>query len=63
MLDESICHFRGVWSVLLYLFYYLIENPVSKQCKPWSDARLCGVRAESALFANAPFKGFLVRMG
>ena len=32
MLDKSICHFRGVGSGLLLLF--LMENPVSKQCRP-----------------------------
>ena len=35
MLDESICHFRGVRSILsLFFFYFLMENPVSKQCRP-----------------------------
>ena len=33
MLDESICHFRDVGSVLL-LFLFLIENSVSKQWRP-----------------------------
>ena len=32
MLDESVCHFRCVGSILSFLFYFLMENPVSKQC-------------------------------
>ena len=34
MLDKSICHFKGVWSTLSLLFYFLMEYPVSKQCRP-----------------------------
>ena len=30
MLDESICDFSGVRSMLLLLFYFLVENPVSR---------------------------------
>ena len=33
LLDESFCHFRGVGSILS-LILFLIENPVSKQCRP-----------------------------
>ena len=33
MLDESICHFTGVRSILSLLFYLLFENPLSKQCR------------------------------
>ena len=32
MLDKSICHFRGVVSTLS-LILFLVENPVSKQCR------------------------------
>ena len=32
ILDKSICHFRGVRSILS-LFLFLMENPVSKQCR------------------------------
>ena len=62
MLDKSICHFRGVRSILLPLFYLLWKNPVSKHCRPWSDATLCGIRSGSALFACDPFMGFQVWM-
>ena len=35
MLDKSICHFRGVWSILSLLFYFCwIENLLSKQYIP-----------------------------
>ena len=39
ILDESICHFRGVGSILLlqfysFFFFFLMENPVSKHCRP-----------------------------
>ena len=33
MLDESICHLRGVNSILS-LFSILMENPISKQYRP-----------------------------
>ena len=29
MLDMSICHFRGVGAILLFLFLFLMENPVA----------------------------------
>ena len=32
-----------------------MENPVSKQCRPGSDATLCGVGSWSALCAYDPF--------
>ena len=64
MLDESICHFRDVGSIFCRFYYFfLIENPVSKQCRIRSDATLCGVWAGSALFDYDPFTGFQVRMG
>ena len=31
MLEKSVCHFRGVGSILLLLFYFMMENPVNKQ--------------------------------
>ena len=37
MMDESICHFRGIRSILSLLFYFLMENPVRKQCRPRSE--------------------------
>ena len=54
---KPICHFRGVTFIL-----FLMENPISKQCAPWSDATLCGVWSGSALFAYDPFTSFQVRM-
>ena len=39
-----------------------MEIPDCIQCRPWSDATLCGVWSGSALFAYDPFKGFQVRM-
>ena len=37
------------------------KNPVSKQCRPCSDATVCGVWSGSALFASDPFTEFRVR--
>ena len=34
MLDETICHFRGVRSTLSLFVLFLKINPVSKQCRP-----------------------------
>ena len=31
---------------------FLMENAVSKPCRLWSDATLCGIWSGSALFAN-----------
>ena len=42
---------------------FFIENPVSKQCRPWSDATWCGIWSWSAMFAYDLFEGFKVRMG
>ena len=52
-------------SGLLSRFYsfFFIENLVSKQCRPRSDATLCGVGSGSAQIAYDPFKCFQVRMG
>ena len=30
MLAQYICHFRGVGSILSLLFYFWMENPISK---------------------------------
>ena len=62
MFDKSICHFSGVGSNLRLLIRF-VENPVSKQCRPSSDATLCGVCSGSALFAYDFFTGFQVGMG
>ena len=44
------------------LIVFLMENPVSKQCRPWSDATSCSIWSGSALFAYDPFTGIRVRM-
>ena len=53
-LDESIFHLRSVWCMFFILFIFFIEIPVSKQCRPWSDAAFCGIWSGSALFAYVP---------
>ena len=55
--DSSICHFRGVGSILS-LFLFLMENHVNKLCRPLSDPTLCGIYSGAALFAFDPFYGF-----
>ena len=40
-----------------------MENLVSKQPRPWSDAVLYGFWSGSALFAYGRFIGFQVRLG
>ena len=57
MLDKSICHFRGV-GLFCTLILFLMENPVSKQCRPSSEATLCGIQSGSALIAYDPFTGW-----
>ena len=42
---------------------FSMENPVSQQCRPWSDATWCGIWSGPALFAYDLFMGFQVRMG
>ena len=34
LFDESICHFRGVGSIFIAFILFLMENHVSKQCRP-----------------------------
>ena len=34
ILEESICYFRGVRCILSLLIIFLMENPVSKHCRP-----------------------------
>ena len=47
MLDESICHFRGVWSILLLLFYFswkmLLANTVDPDQMPHDVASDLGL--------------------
>ena len=59
--DQSICHFR-CWAYFVAFILFFMENPVSKQCRLWLDATLCGVWSRSELFACGPFSGFQVRM-
>ena len=40
-----------------------MENHVSKQCRPWSDATLCGIWSGSSLFAKVPLLGYPVYKG
>ena len=42
MLDESIRHFRDIGFILSF-YSFIMENSVSKQCRPCSDAILYGV--------------------
>ena len=53
----------GVSGLVFCFILFLMENPVSKQCRPWLDATIIGVLFESALFASGPFTGFQVRIG
>ena len=41
----------------VFFFFFLIKFPVSKQCRPWSDAAFCGIWSWSALFAYVPKNG------
>ena len=45
--------------MMMMIILFLMENPVSKQWRPWSDATLWSV---PALFAYDPFMGFQVRV-
>ena len=44
------------------LVLFLMENLVSKQCKPLSYASLFGICSGSAVFAYDPFMHFPLRM-
>ena len=56
-LDESIFYLRGVWCTFFIFIIFLIEIPVSKPCRPWSDAAFCGIWSGSALFVYVPKNG------
>ena len=62
MLEESVCDFRGVGSILSLLFYFWWKILLAKHCRPWSDTTLCGVWSGAAMFAYDPFMDFQVRM-
>ena len=53
----------GVSGLFVTFILYLMENPVSKQGRSWSDATSCGIWSGCTLFAYDPFTGFQVRMG
>ena len=42
-----------------YFIHFLIEIPVSKQWRVWSDAVFCRIWFQSAVFAYIPLKGGL----
>ena len=50
----SISRVVGLYFILIQI---LIEQSVSKQWIPWSDAAICGVWSGSALFAIYPQEG------
>ena len=68
MLDESICHFRGVGSILSLLFVretFLANNVDPDQmphCVALNRHHIVSYLGH-ALFAYDPFMGFQVRMG
>ena len=61
MLDGSLCHFRGVWTILSLLFFFLwkilLANNVDPDQMPHVASNL-GLH-----FALTLFRGFLVRTG
>ena len=52
-----------IYFVTFTCILFLLENPVSKQGRPRSDATLCGISSRSALFPYDPFMGYLLKMG
>ena len=56
-LNQSIFHLRGVFKRFFIFIIFQIEIPMSKQCRPWSDAAFYGVWSGSALFAYVPKNG------
>ena len=54
--DKSIV-ILGVSGLFCHFYSILMENSVSKLCRPWSDTTLCGVWLGSALFATPFFIG------
>ena len=47
----------------IFFIEFSIELAIRKQCKPWSDAALYGVRFGSALFDYVPQKGHQAYIG
>ena len=41
---------RGVWCIFVVFIEFLIEIPVCKLCRPWSDAVFCSIWSGSRLF-------------
>ena len=56
-------HFRGGWCTFFIFILFLIEIPISKQWRPWSDGAFCGIWSGSALFASVPKIGRQAYMG
>ena len=56
MLNESIV-ILGMAGLFCRFYSMVDDNPVSKLCRPWSDATLCGVWFGSALFAYSLLRG------
>ena len=48
----------GVSDLLCRFRLFIMKNPVSKHCRPRSDATWCGVWSWFVLFACNPFTGF-----
>ena len=42
-------------------FFFLIETPVCRLCRPWSEAACGGILSGSALFVKVPIMGKLKR--
>ena len=61
-LDQSIFILRVVGWYISFLFKFLIEQSVSKEWWPWSDAAFCGIWSGFILFAFVLQKGHLAQL-
>ena len=59
MLDDTICHFGDVGTILSLLFYVLMEILLAINEGATLCGALCDVSSGSALFAYEPFTGLL----
>ena len=55
--------FKGCLVYIFIFILFLIEIPVCKECKPWSDATFCGFWSGSTLLAYVPNRGCYGDMG
>ena len=62
-LDQYLSMLRVVGWHLSFFIEFSVELSIRKQCKPWSDAALYGVRFGSALFDYVPQKGHQAYIG